>query len=180
MCIRDRYKADITNETGDNLIITISENDKAAYEKEVTAGEITELVNSLEPDTRYSFTVRSAGGLKRTYISKSFQTTRDPTEYEPKVHEFSTRRGEGDGTLYLKFNVSDINSYYSRYKLILKSGGSVTAEIPVSDISSEIPISLTEFTLSEYQLELTAATSMPRDIKKNITTKVIYSAVLKN
>lgn len=201
------YTADVVNETGDSLVLSVS-NDYQSYEKEFDSGEVTDVVADLKPDTKYTFSIRSSGGLKRTYYSKNFTTSEQPTEYEPKVTNVITSRKAGDNVLYVKFEVSDLYSYYSNYKLVIKRdenevGTEIDAssiseethnasvseeiqnspgseEIPISAISEEIPIDLDKYNASSYTIQLTADTAMPKDNQKNIHNKTIYSAKIKN
>lgn len=174
------YTADVVNETGEKLVLSVS-NDYQTYEKEVDSGEVTDVVPDLKPDTKYTFSIRASGGLKQAYFSKSFTTTEQQTEYKPKVTDVSTSRKDENNVLYVKFEISDIYSYYSNYKLYIKSGDNETGEeIPISTISEEIPIDLDKYSESSYTIQLTADTVMPEDNKQNIYNKTIYSAKIKN
>jgi hypothetical protein len=174
-------------------------NDYQSYEKEIDSGEVTDVVAELKPDTNYTFSIRSSGGLKRTYYYKNFTTSEEPTEYEPKVTDVITNRKAGDNVLYVKFEVSDLYSYYSNYKLVIKrddnevgteisnssisdeiSNSSISDEIPIATISEEIPIDLDKYNESSYIIQLTADTAMPNDNKQKIYNKTIYSAKIKN
>jgi len=174
------YAADVVNETGNMLILSVG-NDYQNYEKEIDSGEVTDVVADLKPDTQYTFSIRASGGLKQTYFSKNFTTAEEQTEYEPKVSDVITSRKAGANVLYVKFEVSDLYAYYSNYKLVIKSDeNGVGEEIPISNISEEIPIDLDEYNGSSYVLQLTADTTMPKDNNKNIYNKTIYNAKIKN
>ena len=173
------YVADVVNETGDSLVISIN-NDYQIIEKTIESGQIKEVVSDLKPDTKYTFTVKATGGIKRSYISKSFRTLQSQTEYQAKVTNVLTSRKNNDNTLYVKFEVSDIYSYFSNYKLVIKDNSGIAGEIPITDIAAEVPINLDKYCESEYTMQLTADTVMPSDKSQNIKNKVLYSATIKN
>ncbi|MBK1813136.1 hypothetical protein JHL18_21170 [Clostridium sp. YIM B02505] len=173
------YSADINNETGKKLLISVSSDDKT-YEKEVDTGTVSDMVKDLKPDKKYTFSIKAVDGIKRTFLTKSFRTMKSEKEYEPKISGITTERNDSDKKLYIKFEVSDIYSYYSGYKLILKDNGKVEGEIPIPDITKNTVLSLESYSKPQYTVELIANSSMPSDRNNNINQKTVYSAIIKN
>jgi hypothetical protein len=173
------YSADINNETGKKLVISVS-SDNENYEKQVDTGVVTDMVKNLKPDKKYTFSIKAADGVKHTFLTKSFRTAKSEKEYEPKVSGIITERNNSDKNLYIRFEVSDIYSYYSGYKLILKDNGKVEGEIPIADIKKNTVLSLERYSKPQYTVELLANSSMPSDRNKNINQKTVYSAIIKN
>lgn len=150
------YKANITNETGNDLVIGIS-NDSYSYQKKLTDGLINEAVKDLKPNTQYTFSIKSLEGLERTYYSKTFKTTRDPTEYDAKVTDIRINRDNDKNMIYVQFNLSDIYVYYSNFMLTIKNQDTTVFNKNIN-ISDTIPISLENLDSPMYTLELTADT----------------------
>lgn len=172
------YKANITNETGNDLVIGIS-NDSYSYQKKLTDGLINDAVKDLKPNTQYTFSIKSLEGLERTYYSKTFKTTRDPTEYDAKVTDIRINRDNDKNMMYVQFNLSDIYVYYSNFMLTIKNQDTTVFSKNIN-ISDTIPISLENLDSPMYTLELTADTKKPSDRAEKIYNKIIYSAIIKN
>lgn len=171
------YSADVINETGDNLVISLS---KQGFEDEISFydGVITRTISGLQPNTKYNFEIKSDSDLKRSFLKREVQTAKDEEEYPANIRDVKVDTSRIKDEIYFNFTVDDIYRYWSNYTLRIEDelGGEIL--MPVENIENDVGISTSNLQGNHWTLYLLADTSQPSDLQNQIKNKVIYSAVI--